>query len=386
VLRWASPGARRLPRPDLVEWPLADADGLTALRALRARWDQARAVPLLPGAGGVSLPKLGLVASGADADLLAAALPLVDAVLLQDPTPDATAALARATRAAGQPLWLETRVTAEFTPGSGQSSSDGSEPAPVSDAVARLLAAVAAARAAGQPDLVLAVSVPAPSSTRAFQRPALPLDGRPENVPDLPVSVVETARGRGGEAAPHVAWQIYAGRLLAAALATAGDDAAVFLRSQPSDDPLIDAALPLGSLLCDGVGDLIQAGTPAGGQAEAELSLNVLQAAGTRLSKTDYVACPSCGRTLFDLQSTTERIKSRTAHLAGVKIAIMGCIVNGPGEMADADFGYVGGSPGHVNLYVGKACVERNVPAEVADEHLVALIKARGRWEEPEEE
>jgi (E)-4-hydroxy-3-methylbut-2-enyl-diphosphate synthase len=113
------------------------------------------------------------------------------------------------------------------------------------------------------------------------------------------------------------------------------------------------------------------------------LAFNVLQAAGARVSKTDYVACPSCGRTLFDLQSTTARIKARTDHLKGVKIAIMGCVVNGPGEMADADFGYVGGAPGMVNLYVGKDCVERGVPEDEADERLIELIKSRGRWADP---
>jgi (E)-4-hydroxy-3-methylbut-2-enyl-diphosphate synthase len=111
----------------------------------------------------------------------------------------------------------------------------------------------------------------------------------------------------------------------------------------------------------------------------------VLQASGARISKTEYVACPSCGRTLFDLQPVTDRIKSVTAHLTGVKIAIMGCIVNGPGEMADADFGYVGGAPGRVNLYVGKECVEKNVPQEEADDRLIALLKAHGAWQEPTE-
>jgi (E)-4-hydroxy-3-methylbut-2-enyl-diphosphate synthase len=92
------------------------------------------------------------------------------------------------------------------------------------------------------------------------------------------------------------------------------------------------------------------------------IAYNILQAAGVRIFKTDYVACPSCGRTLFNLQETTARIKAATSHLKGVKIAIMGCIVNGPGEMADADFGYVGGAPGKVNLYVGKTPVKFNIP------------------------
>ena len=102
-------------------------------------------------------------------------------------------------------------------------------------------------------------------------------------------------------------------------------------------------------------------GEHAPGQA-LRLSYNILQAAGTRIFKTDYVACPTCGRTLFNLQTTTARIKAATVHLKGVKIAIMGCIVNGPGEMADADFGYVGGAPGKVNLYVGKTPVKFNIP------------------------
>ena len=105
-----------------------------------------------------------------------------------------------------------------------------------------------------------------------------------------------------------------------------------------------------------------------------------LPAAGSRIFKTDYVACPSCGRTLFDLQSTTARIKAATQHLKGVKIAVMGCIVNGPGEMADADFGYVGGAPGKINLYVGKSPVKFNIPEEEAVDRLKDLIREHGKW------
>ena len=108
-----------------------------------------------------------------------------------------------------------------------------------------------------------------------------------------------------------------------------------------------------------------------------------LQAAGTRIFKTDYVACPSCGRTLFNLQTTTARIKAATSHLKGVKIAIMGCIVNGPGEMADADFGYVGGAPGKVNLYVGKTAVKFNIPEAEAVDRLQDLIREHGKWVDP---
>jgi len=121
---------------------------------------------------------------------------------------------------------------------------------------------------------------------------------------------------------------------------------------------LLKSSTNVGSLLCDGIGDAILVlAEEAPGQA-LRLSYNILQAAGSRIFKTDYVACPSCGRTLFNLQTTTAKIKAATSHLKGVKIAIMGCIVNGPGEMADADFGYVGGAPGKVNLYVGKTAVK----------------------------
>ena len=113
------------------------------------------------------------------------------------------------------------------------------------------------------------------------------------------------------------------------------------------------------------------------------LSYNILQAAGSRIFKTDYVACPSCGRTLFNLQTTTAKIKAATLHLKGVKIAIMGCIVNGPGEMADADFGYVGGAPGKVNLYVGKTAVKFNIPEAEAVDRLQDLIREHGKWVEP---
>jgi (E)-4-hydroxy-3-methylbut-2-enyl-diphosphate synthase len=146
---------------------------------------------------------------------------------------------------------------------------------------------------------------------------------------------------------------------------------------------LITAAKRVGSLLCDGIGDaLIVQGEEAPGQS-LRLAYNILQAAGARIFKTDYVACPSCGRTLFNLQTTTAKIKAATAHLKGVKIAIMGCIVNGPGEMADADFGYVGGAPSKVNLYVGKTPVKFNIPEAEAVDRLKDLIREHGKWVEP---
>ncbi|HCP90711.1 MAG TPA: 4-hydroxy-3-methylbut-2-en-1-yl diphosphate synthase [Spartobacteria bacterium] len=148
-------------------------------------------------------------------------------------------------------------------------------------------------------------------------------------------------------------------------------------------ETLLVASTNIGSLLCDGIGDAILVqGEEAPGQG-LRLSYNTLQAAGSRIFKTDYVACPSCGRTLFNLQTTTAKIKAATSHLKGVKIAIMGCIVNGPGEMADADFGYVGGAPGKVNLYVGKTPVKFNIPEAEAVERLQDLIREHGKWIEP---
>ena len=146
---------------------------------------------------------------------------------------------------------------------------------------------------------------------------------------------------------------------------------------------LLTASRNIGSLICDGIGDaiLIQ-GEKAPGQS-LRISYNILQAAGARIFKTDYVACPSCGRTLFNLQTTTQKIREATGHLKGVRIAVMGCIVNGPGEMADADFGYVGGAPGKINLYVGREAVKLNIPEDEAVGRLIDLISEHGKWVEP---
>ena len=148
---------------------------------------------------------------------------------------------------------------------------------------------------------------------------------------------------------------------------------------------LLRASVVIGALLADGIGDAILVRGEAGAGMSLRLAYNILQAAGCRSFKTDYVACPSCGRTLFNLQTVTARIKTRTEHLKGVKIAIMGCIVNGPGEMADADFGYVGGAPGKINLYVGKTPIKFNIPEAEAVERLVDLIKEHNKWVEPEQ-
>jgi len=153
-----------------------------------------------------------------------------------------------------------------------------------------------------------------------------------------------------------------------------------------ADDLAICAAAECGALLCDGLGEGLCIEAPSHDLSTIRsLSFGILQAARMRTVKTEFISCPSCGRTLFDLQEVTRRIKERTKHLPGVKIAIMGCIVNGPGEMADADFGYVGSRPGMIDLYVGKERVEKNIEFSEADDRLIELIKLHGRWLEPDE-
>ncbi|MDR0535185.1 MAG: (E)-4-hydroxy-3-methylbut-2-enyl-diphosphate synthase [Puniceicoccales bacterium] len=184
-------------------------------------------------------------------------------------------------------------------------------------------------------------------------------------------------------------------RALAEALARHGLNAPLWLRATaanaidpgaPNDFParLLEASMFAGTLFCDGLGDALSIETAPLPAKALTLAYNILQGARMRASKTEYVACPSCGRTLFDIQSTTKKIKARTGHLKGVTIGVMGCIVNGPGEMADADFGYVGGAPGKINLYVRRDCVKIGVAQEEAVERLVDLIKEHGRWREPD--
>ncbi|MBO9619798.1 MAG: (E)-4-hydroxy-3-methylbut-2-enyl-diphosphate synthase [Niabella sp.] len=173
---------------------------------------------------------------------------------------------------------------------------------------------------------------------------------------------------------------------------------------ETADEHLIHLATETGALFLDGFGDGICLGIgKKGGEAGSVINssgrnylnnnsvyqflnntaFSILQATRTRISKTEYISCPSCGRTLFDLQETTTKIRSVTNHLKGVKIAIMGCIVNGPGEMADADFGYVGSGPGKITLYKGKEVVKRNVNSDIAVEELINLLKENEAWIEP---
>ncbi len=193
------------------------------------------------------------------------------------------------------------------------------------------------------------------------------LEVNPLTLPDfhgMPVRLLTVKAGTGLEMIP-------AYRLLAAR----APNWPILLRDESGN--LLTTSTNIGALLCDGIGDAVQVTGPV------TLAYNILQAAGCRSFKADYVACPSCGRTLFDLQTVTAQIKARTAHLKGVKIAIMGCIVNGPGEMADAHFGYVGTAPGKISLWVGKTQVKQHIPEEQAVDELIALIKEHGRWIEP---
>ena len=153
------------------------------------------------------------------------------------------------------------------------------------------------------------------------------------------------------------------------------------------EDVQVKAGADFGALLLNGLVDGIVLDAPnLPNNADAvAYSFGILQAARRRTTKTEYISCPSCGRTLYDLQHAVKEIKAATSHLRGLKIGIMGCIVNGPGEMADADYGYVGAAVGKVSLYKGKECVERNVPQDVALTHLIDLIKANGDWTEPKQ-
>ena len=169
------------------------------------------------------------------------------------------------------------------------------------------------------------------------------------------------------------------------ALDASGADNPVILRRDYSgisaDEARLRAAVDLGSLIIDGYSDGIMIGGDALSPADAaRTAFGILQSARLRFTHTEYISCPSCGRTMFDLQATLAAVKAATSRLKGLKIGVMGCIVNGPGEMADADYGYVGACAGHVSLYKGKECVEKNIPEAEAVEHLVDLIKRNGDW------
>ena len=234
------------------------------------------------------------------------------------------------------------------------------------------------------------------SATAGAKLHGLPIEwelrGDADDIPTL-VDRVLDASARGGVddvlISVDAELPVHAVRLVTARLRARGAmDVPIVLRhrrdaSLSDDEALIAAGVDLGAPLCDGIGDVVSiAGFDEIDEA-LDVAYRVLQGARLRTTWTEFISCPSCGRTLFDLEETTARIKARTEHLSGVKIAIMGCIVNGPGEMADADFGYVGSGPGVINLYVGQECVARKISQADADDRLVELIKEHGMWQDP---
>ena len=171
-------------------------------------------------------------------------------------------------------------------------------------------------------------------------------------------------------------------RALVSALAQKGAKNPILLyqKIDSSERAKLKVAAEFGSLLSDGFGDAVVIEDPADQKSAVLLAFDILQAAGIRRSKTEFISCPSCGRTLYNIQTVLGKIHERLGHLQNISIAVMGCIVNGTGEMADADFGYVGGAPGFINLFEGKTCVKKNVPEAEALDELVELIKSRGRY------
>jgi (E)-4-hydroxy-3-methylbut-2-enyl-diphosphate synthase len=180
---------------------------------------------------------------------------------------------------------------------------------------------------------------------------------------------------------------IHSNRLLVQQMKKEGMDYPIHLgvtEAGAGEDGRIRSAIGIGSLLADGIGDTIRVSITEDPEFEIPVAYSILQSAGVRITRTEFISCPSCARTLFNIQDTTEKVKARLGHLTGLKIAVMGCIVNGPGEMADADYGYVGSSRGKVMLYKGQVRVKKNIPESEAVDQLILLIKENGDWKEPE--
>lgn len=323
-------GGRTTRRLEIASWEVRDANGLAAMATLRSALETTQPSP---------------------------------AVALREPTPGALLEadlIGQAARAAH-------RLAAAPTPAAG--------------ADARREQAVAIAKelkAASCAWLAEVTQLPEEAAGAAIERVVEMLEAaRTVGLEDVAVSLVPA-----DDQAPST----HLIRRLVATLDRAGHSPPVLLRDRSAVATGIldvtETGLRLGSLLVDGLGDAVRV-EGLDPVAAISLAYDALQAVRLRSTKTDFISCPSCGRTLFDLESTTARIKERTAHLSGVKIAVMGCLVNGLGEMADADFGYVGWKPGLVNLFVGRDCVEPNVPAAAAADRLVELIKREGRWQEP---
>jgi len=149
------------------------------------------------------------------------------------------------------------------------------------------------------------------------------------------------------------------------------------------EDGRLKSAIGIGSLLADGIGDTIRVSITEAPEKEIPVAFGILQSVGIRITKTEYISCPSCSRTLFDIEEAVEKVKAKTSHLKGLKIAVMGCIVNGPGEMADADYGYVGAGKGKITLYKSREVIKKGIPEDNAVDELVKLIKENGDWVDP---
>jgi (E)-4-hydroxy-3-methylbut-2-enyl-diphosphate synthase len=219
-----------------------------------------------------------------------------------------------------------------------------------------------------------------------------------ERFGDTPEGMVESAlefaricKGFGfhelvlGMKASNVRMMIAANRLLVERMKEEGMNYPIHLgvtEAGSGEDGRIKSAIGIGSLLADGIGDTIRVSITEDPEYEIPVAYAILQATGVRITKTEFISCPSCARTLFNIQEVLEKVKARTGHLKGLKIAVMGCIVNGPGEMADADYGYVGAGKGKVMLYKGQELMKKNVDETVALEELIGLIKENGDWKE----
>jgi len=259
------------------------------------------------------------------------------------------------------------------------------------DAVDRLQVRVTAPVDARRLETLASLLPPARAASKSILVEIASAEGEMQQAVDaaLAVAALEPATESGALAlglTPCSSFSpLHAYRLLAARLDGENRRVPIVLLDDPGRrgcDPLLGPAAALGGLLCDGIGDAIQLSHNATDDPR-RLAFGILQAARVRITRTEFISCPSCGRTLFDLEETTARIKARTSHLKGLKIAVMGCVVNGPGEMADADFGYVGWGEEKIALFVGREMVARDVPTDSADERLVELIKEHGRWVEP---
>jgi (E)-4-hydroxy-3-methylbut-2-enyl-diphosphate synthase len=350
-----------------------------------------RTLPMPPLAFGAEEPvrvELGVGSPGQDSEIaakgLAASLARVtdvscEGLALTLPDEEAAArlpAFAAALRAEGLALPLAVRMSAELVAAVG-----------VSELASRLVVPVDVRTSFGvMKDVAkLAASTATPLEWM--------LRGDVASIPGLADRALEAS---GAEPAAGLAFSVEAPRASQAArrlvshldAAGAGGLPVVlgYGRAEGTDDDLalIEAAIDLGGPLCDGIGDVVSLSGFAEPDRALDVAYRILQGARLRTTRTEFISCPSCGRTLFDLEETTAKIKARTEHLSGVKIGIMGCIVNGPGEMADADFGYVGSGPGVVTLYVGQEVVSRSVPEVQATDRLVDLIKEYGAWRDPD--